>query len=61
MFAVGFKEKCPECGTEYCFDHDIDTEVINQKTECDECGCKFGVNSRANVDIQSYTTKEAVK
>jgi hypothetical protein len=54
MFAKDFTEYCPNCETEFILEHDIDTEVINQEITCEECGCKLKVNSRVNIEIDSY-------
>ena len=53
MFSKDFVECCPNCETQFVFEHDIDTEIVNQEFTCEECGCKLLVKSRVNIEIDS--------
>jgi DNA-directed RNA polymerase subunit RPC12/RpoP len=57
MFDLDFEYKCPHCGEEYTGEHDLNTEIINQTLDCDECGKKYKLKSKITMTIECEATK----
>jgi transcription elongation factor Elf1 len=48
---ASYEHTCPECGTTYCEDFDIDNEMDEKDIKCEECGEEYHVLAEIEVNV----------